>query len=233
MTTLRRFHNAVKMKTLTDAVRGRKGLTLIDIGCGPATDGHKWNISGFSNVLALDNSEAAIQEARKRFPTCGFRFVICPNVCTSLARYYGGRLADIVTCNFAIHYLMGNIEGLLDGVRDVLRTGGTFLGAVLNGDRVRRLVGPKGTFESNLVQISATGENTVNFLLKGSSYYFGRTGSSLETLVRPEDIICPSLSRKMHLMYWKAFTDLLSPKGYTDEELQVSRLYDVFAFRRA
>lgn len=239
MERVRWYHNRVKERMLEEAVRiapRRVAPKLLDLACGPGSDMLKWKRLGLTDVLALDASEGAIVEARKRYAGLGqgrgvcYRFVIA-NVCDRLHRYAGTERWSIVTCNMALHYMMRDEEkfGLfMDAVAGALEVGGVFAGTLMNGDRVERLVGPSGEYESGLMAIARRGEE-VGVSMTGT-YYF-EDGPSREVLVRPERVIEAALARGLRLVRWTNFPEYVDvPAGYPPEAADVSGLYDVFMF---
>ncbi|GAQ85110.1 mRNA capping enzyme family protein [Klebsormidium nitens] len=80
---------------------------------------------------------------------------------SDMLKYAGTERWSIVTCNMALHYMMRDEEkfGLfMDAVAGALEVGGVFAGTLMNGDRVERLVGPSGEYESGLMAIARRGE---------------------------------------------------------------------------
>jgi ubiquinone/menaquinone biosynthesis C-methylase UbiE len=96
MQSLRQYHNRVKERMLEEAVRSVKDpapLTLLDLACGPGGDMLKWKRLGLKDALALDASEDAIAEARRRYEGLdgvSYCFVIA-NVCDRLHGMRGPR----------------------------------------------------------------------------------------------------------------------------------------------
>jgi hypothetical protein len=239
MELVRRYHNRVKERMLEESVRlatSSSPLTLLDLACGPGSDMLKWKRLGLKDVLALDASGEAILEARDRYGTLGhgvlYRFVIA-DVCDRLHRYTGVERWSVVTCNMAIHYMMRDDEkfgGFMDAVAGALKVGGVFSGALMNGDRVERLVGSPGEFRSELATVKREGEE-VEVGMR-DTYYFEK-GPSREPLVRPEKLIGAALERGQKLVGWHNFLRYAkAPADYPREAEEVSGLFDVFVFVR-
>ncbi|GAQ91110.1 mRNA capping enzyme family protein [Klebsormidium nitens] len=194
MERLRRYHNMVKTKALSEALQGRDApnTSLLDLACGPGSDLHKWHRLGIHDAMGLDASEEAILEARKRNKTCktAYRFVIA-DVCNRLERYARQERWDVITCNFAIHYLMEDPEkfaNLLSAVSGALKPGGYFIGTVQNGDRVDQLMGNSSSYRNNILSVRRAGD-IVEFDMHGT-YYF-ENGASREMLVLdPAGFVC-------------------------------------------
>lgn len=236
MQSLRRYHNRVKERMLEEAVRSVKDpapLTLLDLACGPGSDMLKWKRLGLKDALALDASEDAIAEARRRYEGLdgvSYRFVIA-NVCDRLHRYAGTERWSIVTCNMAIHYMMRDEKAFgtfMDAVAGALKHGGVFAGTLMNGDRLERILDSTGGFESGLMKVKREGEEVAVSMKE--TYYFER-GASNEPLVRPEKLIGAALERGLRLVSWNNFPSYVRvPANYPREAVEVSSLYDVFIF---
>lgn len=240
MEVVRRYHNRVKEKALEEASRIARvtaPLSLLDLACGPGSDMLKWKRLGLSDVLALDASEGAILEARRRYGRLGsgasYRFVIA-NVCDRLHRYAGAERWSIVTCNMAIHYMMRDDErfaSFMDAVAEALKPGGVFAGTLMNGDRLERLLGARGEHRSDLMTVVRRGESELEVDMK-DTYYFEK-GPSEEPLVRPERLIGAALSRGLRLVGWTNFPEYVRvPPGYPAEAATLSSVYDVFLFSK-
>jgi SAM-dependent methyltransferase len=239
MERVRWYHNWVKERMLENAVQiapSRVAPKLLDLACRPGSDMLKWRRLGLTDVLAWDANKGAIAEARKRYAGLGpghgvcYRFVIA-NVCDRLHRYAGTERWSIVTCNMALHYMVRDEErfGLfMDAVAGSLEVGGVFVGTLMNGDRVERLVGPSGKYDSGLMAIARRGKE-VSVSMTGT-YYF-KDGPSQEVLVRPERVIEAALAQGLKLVRWTNFPGYVDvPAGYPPEAAEILALYDVFMF---
>lgn len=239
----RKYHNRVKSKCLEEAVEritmGSKSpheLSLLDLACGPGSDQLKWKRVGIKDVLALDKSEGAIAEARKRYASLNgvfYRFVIA-DCLNRLHRYAGSNRWSIISCNFALHYMMREKGAFVSFMKDVtgaLRPGGMFIGTILNGDRLEKLMGDSTEYRSPLFSARKRGASMVEIDM-ADTYYFEQ-GSSEEIMVRPEAVICAALDEGLRLIYWKRFTDYLAVRAdYDRTAIIISGLYDVFAFQK-
>jgi mRNA (guanine-N7-)-methyltransferase len=150
---LKVFHNEVKLRSIQALVP--RGGRLLDLCCGRGGDIPKWKRTGLSRVVALDISEAAIEEANRRYEASGIAFDVRVDfqVCNDLGRTvctYGNMKYDAVTCFFAIQYFCAQEEmlhKLLATVATNLKPGGFFIGACPDGRAIMELLGSSG--ESN------------------------------------------------------------------------------------
>lgn len=144
----KQFHNWIKSQMIS--LYGSNGR-LLDLGSGRGGDMQKWISAGIIDVVGIELSKYAIQEAEKRYK---------PNKSKININYFQGDLSqvdvskllkehnidalfDCVTCNFAIHYFftnINNISNLLLNVSKSLKTNGHFLVTVFNGKMVYDLL---------------------------------------------------------------------------------------------
>lgn len=243
MEELRKYHNMVKGKCLQEAIKMIRGnevsqaISLLDLACGPASDLFKWKKLGIKDVLALDKDEGAIMEARQRYKALGgvsYRFVIA-DCLNRLERYARHARWSIITSNFAIHYMMEDSERFplfMDAVAGALKPSGVFVGTVLNGDRVEKMLNGAQSFSNSLVSITKRAESHIEVDMIDTHYF--KRGTSVEILVRPEDLIVAALERGLKLVNWTRFPDYLSPAAqYSRDAATVSGLYDIFMFVKA
>jgi len=144
----KQFHNWIKSQMIS--LYGSNGR-LLDLGSGRGGDMQKWISAGIKDVVGIELSKQAIEEAKKRYE---------PNKSKINIKYFQGDLSqmnilkklnenkidtsfDCVTCNFAIHYFftnMDSISNLLLNVSKSLKDNGHFLVTVFNGKMVYDLL---------------------------------------------------------------------------------------------
>lgn len=149
--SLRKFHNLIKSQLIFNAKRNTNGENLLDIACGRGGDIIKWSISKFKFVTAFDSDKKSIYESNdfdgaiKRFktikstmytPKCFFwNFsAIDPNILNNLNSKDLGKIYDVISCQFAIHYFVNDIDILLNMVSKKIKVGGLFIGTTVDGD---------------------------------------------------------------------------------------------------
>lgn len=119
-------------------------------------------------------------------------------------------------------------------MRDVataLRHGGMFIGTVLTGVPLERLMGHSTEYRSNLFRERKRVEGMVEIDM-ADTYYFEK-GSIEEIMLHPEAIIGPALDEGLSLLFWKRFTDYSTTQSnYDPKAITISGLYDVFAFQK-
>lgn len=130
MDTLRRQHNEAK-KQLIRYVCKKKGMTVLDMGCGQGGDLFKWTHVGAS-VDGVDPNGYALAKAETRIRENGIRNVnlyegdifVAP-----LKRY------DIVRFNFSLQYSfcnMNTFRGTVRSIKDRLKRGGRLIGTMFD-----------------------------------------------------------------------------------------------------
>lgn len=141
---LKRYHNLVKRELIN--VYARHASSLLDVACGRGGDVAKWDAAGVRSVTGIDNSEAEIVEARRRYTAGTFKTRCDFRVCHTLATMPWTDLGsgyDVVTCMFALHYFCSSdatLRHVLWNIARVLQPGGYFVGTVPDGARVRQAV---------------------------------------------------------------------------------------------
>lgn len=139
---MRCFHNKVKSRLISKGVDMTDGKTLLDIGCGRGGDLYKWEKCALEYVYAYDPNPAYIEEATRRLNSsnlnCNYEF--------STKMFKGGENCfDIVSCQFAVHYLFESDDTLNEHLKYVacmLKPGGVYIGTCVDGDSVIERVSP-------------------------------------------------------------------------------------------
>lgn len=161
------FHNrVVKDKLIINScpaiIKKTKTMegSLLDLAAGTGGDSLKWKLGLLKNVVGIEIVKESVEIARANYTA--FRGVkpnttyiwgdsgklIFPDYDTALDGYNKGLLKkviisknqfDIVSMQFAIHYLFENeikLRTFLQNVSDNLKTGGYFIGTSMDGGRV-------------------------------------------------------------------------------------------------
>lgn len=178
---------------------------LLDIGCGRGNDLHKWNELGVSRVVGIDNHQESLEEARVRMEKKGGRtkceFVLGDvnevGLCELVPDVYRGKI-DIVTFNFAFHYVKNPLE-CVESVSRLLVAGGVFVGVCSDGDVISKNLDGVQRFEEGGVVVEAVGLNQYSFVLRGgdSNFYF-----------EFRDVPCE------YFVYKKSMLDMLERSGF-------------------
>lgn len=147
---MRSFHNKVKTSILQHAVNlssthhtNIHERWLLDVGVGRGGDMFKWDRCDIQNVIGFDPDESSINEANRRHMQSNlslrnYTFIQCNDIC-ELMQLQPTPLMDVVSCQFAIHYLFSSVETLtsfVQSVSNLLKPGGVFVGTFMDGDHV-------------------------------------------------------------------------------------------------
>lgn len=152
---LRSFHNTIKSNLILEAKKMTNGEKLLDIAVGRGGDIGKWARAKFKYVTAFDNDKKSIYEkndfdgAIQRYqdmrgkifvPKCFFWNISAtdPNVLEKVNGKDRGNIYDVVSCQFALHYFVKDLDTLLDMVSKKLRLGGVFIGTASNGNLIKK-----------------------------------------------------------------------------------------------
>jgi len=128
--SLRKFHNWIKMRLITDAQKTTQGTKLLDVAVGRGGDIFKWSNARFKYVTGFDSDSKSIYEkynfdgAIKRYttvkseanmPKCFFWNISAtnPNVLNLLNSKDRGNIYDVVSCQFSFHYFVNDIDIVL------------------------------------------------------------------------------------------------------------------------
>lgn len=152
---LRSFHNTIKMGLILEAKKITDGDKLLDVAVGRGGDIGKWTRAKFKYVTAFDNDKKSIYEkndfdgAIQRYqdmrgktfvPKCFFWNISAtdPNVLEKVNGKDRGVVYDVVSCQFALHYFVKDLDTLLEMVSKKLRKGGVFIGTASNGNLIKK-----------------------------------------------------------------------------------------------
>lgn len=191
---MRSFHNKIKSQLITQAAQMTEGKMLLDIGCGRGGDLFKWDLAGIEHVYAYDPNPAYIEEANRRSVSSHLKrdYVFSTDIASGVQQF------DIVSCQFAIHYLFASddmLQSHLRYVAGVLKPGGVYIGTFMDGDMVLQRVNntERNCFSNQAMCIRVpciqkihqdTGV-PVNVHLAGT-LYFGEKSVSHEFLVKKD-----------------------------------------------
>jgi len=150
--SLRKFHNLIKQNLIHESKRKTDGKKLMDVAVGRGGDIMKWSKANFRYVTAFDNDKKSIYEknefdgAIKRYqqvkctPKCFFWNISATdqNVLEIVNSKDRGEIYDVVSCQFAFHYFVKDIDTVLNLVSKKLRKDGLFIGTASDGDLMKK-----------------------------------------------------------------------------------------------
>lgn len=242
---MRSFHNKVKSLLISHSAQITDGKTLLDIGCGRGGDLFKWHNSGLEYVYAYDPNDSYIEEAKKRMRESGLRRNYVFSTDLFRPTKYSHQF-DVVSCQFAIHYLFASDEVLnehLDFVQKMLKPGGVYVGTFMDGDSVIQRVAPlqDNYFENQAVRVQIPYMDNIHQdtgvpinVHLSSTLYFGEKSVSHEFVVKKEVLTRRCKEVGLRLVSYTPFQMYNSNMKYKmgDDFSECSYMYTSFAFQK-
>jgi SAM-dependent methyltransferase len=197
---IKKFHGNIKKTQLQHVINKLrktgtiKNIALLDLCCGKGNDMAKWHSLGIHNVVGIDYSEESILDAQHRFfaknypSSYNVHFIrsdvgaVDPTANKYLSNFLTSistpdetnKKFDIVSCNFAIHYMYAheaNLRNFMAIINKYLRIGGYFIGTTLNKDLILKLFPKKETsFSAPLLEITPKEHFFDNSKIYGRKY---------------------------------------------------------------
>lgn len=251
--SLRNFHNLIKSHLILTAKRNTYGENLLDIACGRGGDIMKWSKAKFKFVTAFDSDKKSIYESNdfdgaiKRFksikttlftPKCFFwNFsAIDPNILTNLNSKDAGKIYDVISCQFAIHYFVNDIDILLNMVSNKIKVGGLFIGTTVDGDLLNLNL-EKGNIDLPFLKVYKETEYKYIYEIKNNGInetYYDYRGALSEFFVFKDKLIEKCKEYSLELVSIKNFhewKEIFNSNLSKNEEI-ISFLNFSFVFKR-
>lgn len=248
---LRQFHNFIKASLIKFSKKnGTK--TLLDIAVGRGGDLFKWQHNNFEVVVGFDPHKESIDEAKRRLNSQLRQKKKCPytkyfildmldqtilqklNNLEMNIKGLESHTYDVVSCQFAFHYFIKQMDKVLQFISIKLNNGGIFIGTATDGDKVHELLKVSGNVSTNLLQINKINDEkyTFNITSDSTNTYFDVKGVSEEFFLFKEQFINTAKLYDLHLLEIKSFEQWYQTYNYqmTNEECQVSFLNFSFRF---
>jgi mRNA (guanine-N7-)-methyltransferase len=200
---LRKFHNWIKLQLI---LKSDNKNNLLDVACGRGGDLIKWSKAKIKYVTAFDSDAHSLYEknefdgAIKRYscmksipnmPKVFFWNIsaIDPKVLHLINSKDNGRMYDIVSCQFSMHYFVKEIDIVLNMISKKLNTGGHFIGTATDGD----LIKATGNVDNDILKVNIISEEMYTFeLFSGNTdreTYFQINGTSTEYFLHKSVLI--------------------------------------------
>ena len=158
---LRNFHNWIKAVLLNKYTRQLKNDTKdyklkisgLDFGCGKGGDLKKWKECHISNLVGIDISATAVEDARKRWETSRYFKAKFINVSggedeeTFFNQIDSEMYFDIVSSQFVLHYLFEDEHLIRNGLNNITKKlvkGGYFICTIPDANVMVKRVRSKG-----------------------------------------------------------------------------------------
>tara|TARA_B100000963_G_scaffold361971_1_gene401452 strand:- start:821 stop:1675 length:855 start_codon:yes stop_codon:yes gene_type:complete len=251
---LRNFHNWIKSKLIFNAQKQTKGIKLFDIAVGKGGDIMKWYKSGIKYVTGIDSDYHSIFE-NKEFDGAIKRYKNIKKNIPRLPKYYFLNLSatdsntlnlvnerdrntyyDIVSCQFAFHYFVKDIDIVLNLISNKLRKGGYFIGTASDGDIINKNL-IKGDINLPILNIiKETKDSYIYFLNTNQSQrqtYFEQMGALSEYYLYKQNFINKCEEYNLKLLEIKNFSEwynIYENKNLSSQEKIVSFMNFSFMF---
>jgi len=240
---MRTFHNKVKNQLIDASVKLTNGTHLLDIGCGRGGDLFKWDSANLDYVFGYDPNPSYIEEAKRRFNTSHLKrnYVFSTDLFESFENYF-----DIISCQFAIHYMFENVYTLdqhLSYVSRMLKPNGLYIGTFMDGDRVIEKIGRSNCYSNQAmcVRIPRVSDlerqkdaGTPLCVHLAGTLYFGEQSVSHEFLVKKEVLTRKCLEHGLRLVKYTPFRDYNNRMNFRmgPDYTECSYLYSSFVFKK-
>lgn len=224
---LRAFHNNVKMSLLKTYAKNCD--RLLDLGVGRGGDIFKIDRCNVKYLMGLDVENVYLEEAKTRYSNSklplsrGYEFKQInddePDLYNYLLKMYNIKQFNVVSCQFAFHYYFKSEEKLKNICRDLhnlLKPGGYFIGTVLDGKQIHKLLSLKEdrTFKNKCIMIKGKYDienvrgygDEIEFYM-GGTLYFGESCVSKEYLVDIDILKSELENQGFESISWKSFKD--------------------------
>jgi len=206
---LRSFHNWIKLQLIFNAKNNTNGQTLLDVAAGRGGDLMKWTKAKFKYVTGFDNDSKSIYEknefdgAIKRYNTMK-SIPNLPNVffwnisatdpkCIDILNGKDhSKIYDVVSCQFAFHYFVKDIDLVLKMISSKLTKNGYFIGTSTDGDLIKNNL-KNADVSNDILNIEKTSEEMYKFNLNSynteNKTYFECTGASDEYFLHKDKLV--------------------------------------------
>jgi mRNA (guanine-N7-)-methyltransferase len=239
---MRVFHNKVKQQLISNACQytQEKYKKLLDIGCGRGGDLFKWDKSNIRYVYGYDPNASYIDEANRRFHNSSLKrdYVFSTEEYNSFENYF-----DIVSCQFAIHYMFSDdttLDNHLAYVCRMLKPGGVYIGTFMDGDRVLEILGDTNCYTNQAmcvrtVRNSENGNTGIPLCVHLSgTLYFGEQSVSHEFLVKKDILTTQCAAHGLRLIKYTPFQEYNNQMNFRmgPDFSECSYLYSSFEFEK-
>ena len=196
---LRGFNNYVKSLTMNDFLAqlgplGKRGATILDLGCGKGGDLRKWGLAKPAHVVCVDIADVSIDQCRNRYNerpnelTYKANFIVADCSRVNLDEKYVEQDIpdvefDMVSCQFALHYAFesqAQAKRMIKNAVSHLKPGCFFFGTIPNSNYLvkKYLSLSEGSrFGNDVYYVDFLEPNRTSFSLFGAKYVFYLDGA--------------------------------------------------------
>ena len=134
MEDIRKANNLIKRSLIERVTQGRKGLQVLDVGCGCGGDLHKWKAAG-ARVDMCDPDHDSLDEARRRAEGLKYRVKFIEGDVRACPK----KNYDVVCFNFSLHYIFSDRDTFIQSVRAIrqrMKPGAVLIGCMPNAQHI-------------------------------------------------------------------------------------------------
>jgi len=241
---IKKFHIQIKQSIYSKYCKYINNL--LDIGTGKLTDVFFWNESNIKNVVGIEPSISSIKKAYKKLESIKHlrtNVTIIHGVGDtkwSLEDKYNKVLDkkyDVVMFSFTIHYMIHNIDTLIDNLKQVTKKGTKFIILCMDGTKIKEEFNKRKIIEVRndeepIFAISPYKDDHPDDILVYFKGAYGVANGSIETLVDIGKLISIFNKNNIKLIDKKNFLDYNMPAKFkmSPTQKRVSSYYMSMVF---
>ncbi len=161
---MRKFHNQIKRSVYN---KYAKNKSILELAVGKAGDLHKWKSCNIKRVIGYDINKDSIKEGNRRLLEYPKKFqekITLQIIDLTKESILLSEKVDIVSCMFAFHYFIFDLDLILESIKSNLKSGGYFIGCCFDGKKVLERM--KNDFTDSNFKIEKNTESSISVLLK-------------------------------------------------------------------
>jgi mRNA (guanine-N7-)-methyltransferase len=229
---MRKFHNGIKTQLISytrSQMRANTNVKLLDIAVGKGGDMSKWNNAGIKEVYGIDPDEKSIIDAKTRYNNMkmrGTNYTFEHKLFSDDSTIINNNYYDIVSCQFALHYMFVDQEYLdktVKKISDALKPGGYFIGATLIGSRIKE-------YNNKYPELTVTKHDTYYELKYDDDSIYKTTAKEYYVDINVLKKTCGKHS--LQIFDYKDFRDYAGFNELSPYEKAVSNLNATFIFEK-
>ena len=161
---MRKYHNNIKRNIYNKYCKNK---SILELAVGKAGDLHKWKSCNIKKVVGYDINSDSIKEAKRRVSEYSKKFqekIILSVKDLTKEQVVLSEKIDIVSCMFAFHYFIKDLDLILESIKVNLKKDGYFIGCCFDGDKIKKRL--KNPFNDTNFNISQIDNERISVLLK-------------------------------------------------------------------
>jgi SAM-dependent methyltransferase len=244
------YHVKIKEEILNKYTKNCK--YLLDIGSGKLTDMRLWDKNDIKNVVGIEPSKESIKIGEEKITKFGFKGNL------HIVHGFGDKdwksnkvyskvlenKYDIITIQFAFHYMTKNLDTIISNIKSVINKGGKLIITCMDGNKIHNdFIKFKGNIEIRndqepifaisprykIIDTIPDNNNDILVYFKGA---FGVSSGSIEPILDIDKIIKIFESKGLKLIEKRNFTEYENDtkRKMSHIQLRVSSYYMMMVF---